>query len=339
MKILVTGAAGFIGFHLCQRLIADGHEVIGLDNINDYYDPSLKYARLEKLGITKNAISENGTHGNERFTFYYADLVNGPLVLEIFETTRPEIVVHLAAQAGVRHSITHPQSFIDSNIQGLFNVLEAMRQFPVQHFLYASSSSVYGSVHDIPFKESSRTSQPVSLYGATKKAGEVITHSYSELYKIPSTGLRFFTVYGPWGRPDMAYYKFAELIMRGDAIDIYNHGQMERDFTYVDDIVSGIVPLISLVPENGTEAPHRILNIGRSSPVNLLRFIEILEQELGQKAERNYKPLQQGEILSTWADAGALQKLTGYAPATDLEEGIRKFAAWYRSYHGALQST
>ena len=330
----MTGAAGFIGFHLCTRLLAEGHEVIGIDNVNDYYDPNLKLARLRELGIYDSDFTkETRYQGVDRFTFHYLDLVDAEALLRIFEEERPEVVIHLAAQAGVRHSITKPQSFIDSNIQGLFNILEAMRRYPVKHFLYASSSSVYGSIADIPFKESSRTSQPVSLYGATKKAGEVITHSYVALYKIPSTGLRFFTVYGPWGRPDMAYFKFADLIMKGDTIDIYNNGEMERDFTYVGDIVSGIIPLINMQPED-PEAPHRILNIGRSSPVNLLAFIEVLEQNIGKKAQRNYLPLQQGEIVSTFADASALKALTGYAPATDLEEGIRRFAAWYMAYHG-----
>ncbi len=334
MRIFVTGAAGFIGYHLCTRLLAEGHEVIGMDNLNDYYDPNLKLARLRELGIVDPEFaSEVKFEGVDGFVFHYLDLVDGDGILKIFEKVKPEVVIHLAAQAGVRHSITRPQSFIDSNIQGLFNILEAMRQYPVMHFLYASSSSVYGSVADIPFKESSRTSQPVSLYGATKKAGEVITHSYVALYKIPATGLRFFTVYGPWGRPDMAYFKFADLIMKGEIIDIYNNGDMERDFTYVEDIISGIIPLIGMPPED-EEAPHRILNIGRSSPVNLLAFIEVLEQNLGKKAQRNYLPLQPGEIVSTFADASALKALTGYAPTTDLEEGIRRFAAWYMAYHG-----
>ncbi|MGB3079857.1 MAG: NAD-dependent epimerase/dehydratase family protein, partial [Saprospiraceae bacterium] len=242
-------------------------------------------------------------------------------------------IIHLAAQAGVRHSIRHPQSFIDSNIQGFFNVLEACRNYPVRHLIYASSSSVYGTNTEIPFKESAQTDHPISLYGATKKAGEVLAHSYVELYKIPATGLRFFTVYGPWGRPDMAYYKFANQIINGDTIEVYNQGDMSRDFTYVDDIINGIKALIQFPPSSSPGASHRILNIGRSSPVSLLAFIETLEKYLERKAMKEFLPLQQGDIPSTWADTNALQELTGYAPTTDLDEGIRKFVEWYKSYH------
>jgi UDP-glucuronate 4-epimerase len=337
VKILVTGAAGFIGYHLTRALIAEGHQVAGLDNLNDYYDPALKLARLNSLGInSETSTGKNFSSDNQNLRFYQLDLIDVDALHELFKDEQPDIVIHLAAQAGVRHSIKHPQSFIDSNVQGLFNVLEAIRNHPVKHFLYASSSSVYGSRSEIPFSEEARTNAPISLYGATKKAGEVIAHSYVELYKIPSTGLRFFTVYGPWGRPDMAYYKFADHIMRGDTIDVYNHGEMERDFTYVDDIVNGILPLMALAPEGIT--PHRILNIGRSKPVNLLRFIELLEGHLGKKANKNFLPMQQGEIATTWADVSALKKLTGYSPATDLDAGIRSFAEWYMSYH-AIRAT
>ena len=331
VKILVTGAAGFIGFHLCRALVAEGHEVIGIDNLNDYYDPELKIARLRELGVELN--DEHGHSTQSRFGFHKLDLVDAAALSDLFAKEKPEVVVHLAAQAGVRHSIKQPQSFIDSNVQGFFNVLEAIRNHPVSHFIYASSSSVYGDKSEIPFKETAHTDHPISLYGATKKAGEVIAHSYSTLYNIPSTGLRFFTVYGPWGRPDMAYYKFADLITKGETIDVYNNGQMERDFTYVEDIVAGIVPLINMPPDVSA-SPHRILNIGRSKPVNLLEFIEILENNLGRKAEKRFLPMQQGEIPSTWADSGELMKLTGYQPATNLEDGIRKFALWYMSYHG-----
>ena len=331
MKILVTGAAGFIGFHMCKALVAQGHEVFGLDNINAYYDVGLKYARLEELGIGKDdLIQGKAMTGIKGFTFYYLDLLDSVNLSSLFAEAKPEVVVHLAAQAGVRHSIHHPQSFIDSNVQGFFNILEACRRNPVKHLVYASSSSVYGANAEIPFKESDRTNKPVSLYGATKKAGEILAHSYVELYKIPSTGLRFFTVYGPWGRPDMAYFKFADQITHGDTIDVYNQGMMERDFTFIDDIINGILALITQPPEK--EDLHRIVNIGRSRPVNLLVFIELLEKYLGKEAKKIFLPIQPGDVPSTWADTTSLKELTGYAPITDLEEGIRKFVAWYKSY-------
>lgn len=334
MRILVTGAAGFIGFHMCRALIAEGHEVIGLDNINGYYDVRLKHSRLELLGIQTNKLVQGkSSTGDKGFVFYYLDILNVSLLTDLFEKVRPQVVIHLAAQAGVRHSIDNPQSFIDSNIQGFFNILEACRRYPVEHLVYASSSSVYGSNADIPFKESDRTSHPVSLYGATKKAGEVLAHSYVALYKIPSTGLRFFTVYGPWGRPDMAYFKFAEQIMKGETIDVYNNGEMERDFTYVDDIIDGISALIHHPPSRESGDLHRIVNIGRNHPVKLLEFIELLEKHLGKEAKKNYLPIQPGDVLATWADSSALKKLTGYAPSTDLDDGIRQFVEWYKSYY------
>ncbi len=335
LKVLVTGAAGFIGFHMCKALLREGHTVYGLDNLNAYYDVRLKYARLEQLGISKDQLIQGkAIDGQAHFTFYYLDLLDSVNVSSLFEALRPDMVIHLAAQAGVRHSIHHPQSFIDSNIQGFFNILEACRRYPVRHLIYASSSSVYGSNADIPFRETDRTHQPVSLYGATKKAGEILAHSYVALYGIPATGLRFFTVYGPWGRPDMAYYKFADRIMRGDSIDVYNHGNMERDFTYIDDIIDGILGLVRHIPEDTQEYVHRIVNIGRSSPVSLMTFIELLEKYLGKTAQKNFLPIQPGDVPSTWADTSALQALTGYSPATDLEEGIRNFVDWYLPYHG-----
>lgn len=334
MKVLVTGAAGFIGFHMCEALLTDGHEVHGLDNLNTYYDQSLKLARLNNLGIkTDDLVFGNKYDGKERFTFHYQDLLNAEAFNSLVSEIRPEIIIHLAAQAGVRHSIRHPQSFIDSNIQGFFNVLEACRNYPVKHLIYASSSSVYGTNAEIPFKETAQTDHPISLYGATKKAGEILAHSYVELYDIPATGLRFFTVYGPWGRPDMAYYKFASQIIKGETIEVYNQGDMSRDFTYVDDIVNGIKALIHHPPSTSGTTPHRILNIGRNSPVNLLAFIETLEKYLERKAVKEFMPLQQGDIPSTWADTYALRDLTGYVPTTNLDEGIRKFVEWYKSYH------
>jgi UDP-glucuronate 4-epimerase len=334
VNILVTGAAGFIGFHMSKSRILEDHIVHGLDNLTTYYDVNLKYARLHQLGIPRESLHhEKSVQGTGNFIFHFIDLLDSTRLNSLFSEVRPDIVIHLAAQAGVRHSIQNPQSFIDSNVQGFFNILEACRRFPVKHLVYASSSSVYGSNAEIPFKESDPTHHPVSLYGATKKAGEVLAHSYVALYHIPSTGLRFFTVYGPWGRPDMAYYKFADQITKGDTIDVYNHGHMERDFTYVDDIISGIQVLLQFPPDESTGALHRIVNIGRSSPVNLLDFIALLEKHLGKTAQKNFLPLQQGDVPSTWADTTELKNITGYSPATSLEDGIRKFVAWYKSYH------
>lgn len=335
MRILVTGAAGFIGYHLSQALLDLGHEVVGLDNLNAYYDVNLKYARLNELGIEQEELVEGralaGKHG---FTFYYQDLTDSANLIGFFADNRPEVVVNLAAQAGVRHSIHHPQSFVDSNLIGFFNLLEACRRYPVKHLLYASSSSVYGANAKIPFSETDRTDQPLSLYGATKKANEVLAHSYVELYGIPSTGLRFFTVYGPWGRPDMAYYKFANHIVEGKPIDVYNNGDMSRDFTYVDDIVHGITALIDRPPQGVKAELHRIFNIGRSRPVNLMEFIRLLEKYLGREAQKRYLEMQPGDVPTTWADTSALTALTGYAPSTDLDTGIRTFVGWYARYHG-----
>lgn len=335
MKILVTGAAGFIGYHLTRTLIGQGHEVVGLDNLNAYYDVRLKYARLQELGIRQEDLVEGlASAGDNGFTFYYQDLTDSANLLGFFAAHRPDVVVNLAAQAGVRHSIHHPQSFIDSNITGYFNLLEACRRYPVRHLLYASSSSVYGANASVPFSESDRTDHPLSLYGATKKAGEVLTHSYAELYDIPATGLRFFTVYGPYGRPDMAYFKFASHIVDGRPIEVYNQGDMSRDFTYIDDIIQGITALIDLPPTGTKGELHRILNIGRSQPVNLMTFIELLEKHLGQKAEKRFLEMQPGDVPTTWADSGRLNRLTGYAPSTDLDTGIRTFVDWYTRYYG-----
>ena len=319
---------------MCKALISEGHEVYGLDNINGYYDVRLKHSRLELLGIqTDKLVQGKSIAGDKGFVFYYLDMLNASLLNALFAEVKPQVVVHLAAQAGVRHSIDNPQSFIDSNIQGFFNILEACRRYPVEHLVYASSSSVYGSNTDIPFKESDRTSHPVSLYGATKKAGEVLAHSYVALYKIPATGLRFFTVYGPWGRPDMAYFKFADQITHGHTIDVYNNGKMERDFTYVDDIIQGISGLIHHPPTEASGDLHRIVNIGRNHPVKLLDFIELLEKHLGKQAKKNMLPIQQGDVIATWADSSALKNLTGYSPSTNLDEGIRHFVEWYKSYY------
>ena len=334
MRILVTGAAGFIGYHMSKTLLAAGHEVYGMDNLNAYYDVRLKYARLKELGIRRDDLVQGKEiKGKNGFIFYYLDLLDSPNLNALFNSFKPEVVIHLAAQAGVRHSIHHPQSFMDSNVQGFFNILEACRRNPVKHLIYASSSSVYGSNEEIPFKETALTHSPVSLYGATKKAGEILAHSYVSLYKIPSTGLRFFTVYGPWGRPDMAYYKFADHIMQNEPIDVYNNGNLSRDFTYIDDIIHGIEALIIHPPIGEDNALHRIVNIGRSQPVNLLEFIETLEKCLGKKAIKNFLPMQQGDVSTTWADTTALKELTGYSPSTNLEDGISKFVDWYKDYY------
>ncbi len=333
MRILVTGAAGFIGYHMSRALLAAGHAVYGMDNLNAYYDVRLKYARIRELGIRQDdMIQGKEIKGKNGFVFFYLDLLDSANLNALFASFKPEVVIHLAAQAGVRHSIHHPQSFMDSNVQGFFNILEACRRNPVKHLIYASSSSVYGSNEEIPFKESVSTHSPVSLYGATKKAGEILAHSYVALYKIPSTGLRFFTVYGPWGRPDMAYYKFADHIMHDEPIDVYNNGNLSRDFTYIDDIVRGIEELIHHPPGEKDSSLHRIVNIGRSHPVNLMEFIEILEKYLGKKAVKNFLPMQPGDVSTTWADTSVLKELTGYSPSTDLEDGIRQFVDWYKAY-------
>jgi UDP-glucuronate 4-epimerase len=332
-KILVTGAAGFIGFHLTKLLLEQGREVVGLDNLNDYYDVSLKEARLRMLEAYPG------------FRMLRASLDDRPLMEDIFRRERFDLVVNLAAQAGVRYSLQNPQAYITSNITGFMNVLEGCRHNNVKHLLYASSSSVYGANTSVPFSEHHTTDHPVSLYAATKKSNELMAHTYAHLFGLPTTGLRFFTVYGPWGRPDMAYFSFTKAILEGRTIDVYNHGRMQRDFTYIDDIVDGIVRVLEQPPQPdpdwnaatpdpaSSSAPYRIYNIGNNRPVELGRFIEVLEECLHKKASKNMQPLQPGDVLSTCADINDLMRDAGFKPSTPIETGLGRFVEWYRGYY------
>lgn len=321
-KILVTGAAGFIGFHLSKLLLQKGVTVIGFDNINDYYDVNLKYARLAILGKFEN------------FTFVKGDLADKTAVDNLFSENKFDIVVNLAAQAGVRYSIENPQVYIESNVIGFFNILEACRNNPVEHLLYASSSSVYGNQQKTPFSTDDDVSKPISLYAATKKSNELMAYTYSHLYGIPSTGLRFFTVYGPYGRPDMAYFSFTQKIMKGETIKIFNDGDMYRDFTYVDDIVKGIENMLCNPPEadeNGDRAT--VYNIGNNSPEKLMYFIETLEKALGKTARKEFLPMQPGDVYQTYADVTPLIEKYGFKPSTSIEDGLAKFVEWYKEYY------
>lgn len=331
MTILVTGAAGFIGFHLTRRLLADGHRVHGIDNLNNYYDPDLKRARLDLL------LPKPG------FSFQRLDIADPEATAGLFRENNFNTVVNLAAQAGVRHSIENPIAYVNSNLLGFVNVVEGCARAQVHHLVFASSSSIYGANRKIPFSVEDRADHPVSLYAASKKANELIAHSYSHLYGLPVTGLRFFTVYGPWGRPDMAYYKFVRAIDEGHPIDLYNRGEMHRDFTYIDDVVEGITrvlasapvrPVCQEDPDNSvSSARFRIYNIGNSQTESLSRFVDIIEEALSKKAIRNYLPMQPGDVSRTHADTGALFQDTGFTPHTSLETGIKNFVVWYRDYH------
>ncbi len=333
MKILITGVAGFIGFHLSSSLLGENHQIVGIDNLNDYYEQSLKEDRLV---ILKNHCE---------FSFYQVDLKNKAAVDLVFETHRPDYVVNLAAQAGVRYSITNPYAYLDSNLVGFMNILEACRNYPVKHLLYASSSSVYGGNKQVPFSTNHNVDHPVSLYAATKKANELMAHTYSHLFNIPTTGLRFFTVYGPYGRPDMAYFSFVQDILAGKPIKVFNHGKMKRDFTYIDDIVACISKLIEKIPIanqhwderdndlSSSFAPYKIYNIGNNHPVELMRFITILEDQLGIKAEKIYMEMQPGDVLITYADISDLEKDLGFRPDTSIEEGLAKFVKWFKEYY------
>ena len=333
MKILITGAAGFIGFHLSKKLLDDSYQIIGIDNLNDYYDPSLKQSRLEILGKYNN------------FNFHKVDLKDKAAVDNIFETYQPTHVINLAAQAGVRYSIENPYAYVDSNLIGFMNILEACRNYPVEHLLYASSSSVYGGNKVTPFSTNHNVDHPVSLYAATKKSNELMAHTYSHLYGIPTTGLRFFTVYGPYGRPDMAYFSFTKDILADKPIKVFNHGKMERDFTYIDDIVEGIVKLIDKVPTANKEwdeskddlstsfAPYKIYNIGNNNPVQLMRFINALESAIGKEAEKIYMDMQPGDVLRTYADVSDLERDINFKPSTSIEDGLKKFVDWYKEYY------
>lgn len=333
MKILITGAAGFIGFHLHERLVKEGSEVLGLDNFNTYYDPLLKKSRTEHIENTsKNSVLKLDISSKD-------DLFN------FFERERPTHVVNLAAQAGVRYSIENPQAYMDSNMQGFLNILEACRKYPVEHLIYASSSSVYGGNKIAPFSTDHNVDHPVSLYAATKKSNELMAHTYSHLYGIPTTGLRFFTVYGPLGRPDMAYFSFTKDIIEGNPIKVFNHGKMERDFTYIDDIVEGIVKLIPNTPKPNPEwdeatdstsesfAPYKVYNIGNNKPVSLMKFINVLEEKIGKEAVKVYMDMQPGDVHRTYADVSDLERDIGFKPSTSIEDGLGKFVDWYKEYY------
>ncbi|MBE9159700.1 NAD-dependent epimerase [Nodosilinea sp. LEGE 06152] len=329
MAVLVTGVAGFIGSFVARRLLDSGQRVYGIDNLNDYYDVGLKRDRLAQLTP------------DEGFTFEQLDLFDREGMLTLFRNHRFQYVVHLAAQAGVRYSLENPFAYADSNLSGFLNVLEGCRLMGVDHLVFASSSSVYGANRKVPFSVDDRVDYPVSLYAATKKANELMAHAYSNLYQIPTTGLRFFTVYGPWGRPDMAYFKFAESILGDRPIQVFNQGQMKRDFTYVDDVVEGVVRVMAHTPKAGaqtssdSQAPYRIYNIGNHQPVELLRFIQIIESALGKTAQTVMCPMQPGDVPATYADVSDLMADVGFAPSTPLEVGIGKFVAWYKEYYGA----
>ncbi len=332
MKVLVTGAAGFIGMHVCERLLARGDEVVGVDNLNDYYDVALKEARLARLTP------------DPRFRFFRLDIADREGIAALFATERPQRVVNLAAQAGVRYSLENPHSYVDSNVVGFVNILEGCRHNGVEHFVYASSSSIYGGNERMPYSEHDNVDHPVSLYAATKKANELMAHTYSHLFKLPTTGLRFFTVYGPWGRPDMAYFLFTKAILAGRPINVFNHGKMRRDFTYIDDITEGVVRVLDRTsqadpgfdrqtPDPATSwAPYRVFNIGNNQPVDLMVFIAALEQALGKTATKNFLPMQDGDVPATYADTTEIVREVGFSAGMPVDEGIRRFVDWYRSY-------
>ncbi|MBE5683764.1 NAD-dependent epimerase [Pantoea agglomerans] len=333
MNFLVTGAAGFIGFHVSQRLLAAGHQVVGIDNLNDYYDVNLKHARLNLI------------KADPGFTFIEMDLADRDAMASLFDQQKFQRVIHLGAQAGVRYSIENPHAYADSNLTGHLNILEGCRHHKIEHLLYASSSSVYGLNRKMPFSTEDSVDHPVSLYAATKKANELMSHTYSHLYQLPTTGLRFFTVYGPWGRPDMALFKFTRAMIAGEAIDVYNQGQMKRDFTYIDDIAEAIVRLQDVIPQQDdnwtvetgspatSSAPYRVYNIGNSQPVTLMNYIEAIEKALGITARKNLMPMQPGDVLETSADTKALFKAIGFKPQTGVEEGVKNFVDWYRDFY------
>ncbi|AUC30985.1 NAD-dependent epimerase [Klebsiella pneumoniae] len=334
MKFLVTGASGFIGFHACKRLLEAGHEVVGIDNMNDYYDVNLKQSRLDLLQ-------------SPLFSFHKIDLADREGMAQLFASEKFNRVIHLAAQAGVRYSLENPFAYADSNLIGYLNILEGCRHNKVEHLLYASSSSVYGLNRKMPFSTDDSVDHPVSLYAATKKANELMAHTYSHLYGIPTTGLRFFTVYGPWGRPDMALFKFTKAMLEGKSIDVYNYGKMKRDFTYIDDIVEAIVRMQDIIPQPNPEwtvetgspadssAPYRVYNIGNSSPVELMDYITALEDALGMVAEKNMMPIQPGDVLETSADTKPLYDMVGFRPQTSVKQGVKNFVDWYKAYYKA----
>ncbi len=344
-KILVTGSAGFIGYHLAKKLAEKGEHVVGLDNINDYYDTELKLNRLKESGVTAAEGSMIQSTIYENYRFKKLDLADQSGIMTLFEEEKFDFVIHLAAQAGVRYSLTHPQKYIDANITGFLNILEGCRKFPVKHLVYASSSSVYGKNCKMPFSVSDNVDHPVSLYAASKKSNELMAHTYSHLFGIPATGLRFFTVYGPWGRPDMALFLFTKAILEGRPIKVFNRGEMKRDFTYIDDIAEGISRVTYRPAEpnhiwdgnqpdpSSSDVPHRVYNIGNGKPVNLMDFISALEETLGKTAQKEMLTMQAGDVPATWADTIALERDTGYRPGTDIRDGIIRFVDWYKSYY------
>jgi UDP-glucuronate 4-epimerase len=329
-NILLTGAAGFIGYHAVLKLAAKGYTVTGADNLNDYYDPGLKMARLKNSGIDRSEIVEMKPVTSRTipgYTFIKLDLKDRQKTEQLFSENHFDIVINLAAQPGARHSFVDPYVYIDSNIEAFINILEGCRRQKVSHLVYASSSSVYGNNPKQPSEENDFVDHPISLYAATKKANELMAHTYSSAFGLPVTGLRFFTVYGPWGRPDMAYFKFAKAIDEGKPIEVYNHGNLERDFTYIDDIIEGLIGVTEIIPDG--EVPYRLFNIGHSEPVSLLKFIEIIEGYLGKKAVKLMKPMQPGDVLSTYASTEMLEKYIGYKPHTSIEDGLKRFVGWY----------
>lgn len=341
-KILITGTAGFIGFHLVNKLLKEtGWQIVGLDNINDYYDVNLKYARLKENGIERDKIDEAEKDNsiipliqssiNPRYRFIKLDLTDKDKLLALFETEQFDYVVNLAAQAGVRYSLENPQAYLDSNINGFFNILEGCRIYSVKHLVYASSSSVYGGNNNVPFSEDDKTDTPVSLYAATKKSNELLAHTYSHLYSLRSTGLRLFTVYGPWGRPDMAYYSFTEAILNDQEVRLFNHGNLERDFTYIDDVIDGMFGII--LNYRKCENYYNIFNIGYHSPVSLLEFVEILENIIGKKSRKNLVEMQTGDVYKTFADICKIQNIFDFSPETNIKVGLERFLAWYKLYH------
>ena len=339
MKIIITGVVGFIGYHLCKKLLEENISIIGIDNVNSYYDVKLKEARLQKL---KNIQLKNGT----MFQFIKEDINNKDIINNIFSEYKPDIVVNLAAQAGVRYSIENPSAYIQTNLVGFSNILEACRNFSIKHLIYASSSSVYGGNTKMPFSEKQLADHPVSLYAATKRSNELLAHSYSHLYSLPSTGLRFFTVYGPWGRPDMALFLFTKSILEGKAIKVFNNGKMTRDFTFIDDVIESIFRLIKKapIPDKGFDtsnprtdkswAPHRIFNIGNSTPESLEDYIKAIEEALGIKAKKELMPMQPGDVRSTFSDCKMLEQYINYRPTTSINEGVKSFINWYKEFYG-----
>ncbi|MHA7128454.1 NAD-dependent epimerase [Algoriphagus namhaensis] len=347
MKYLVTGAAGFIGFHVSRHLLERGDEVVGLDMINDYYDVNLKLARIAELGVDSSGIAENQVcrATSLPFSFVKMNLGDKESLMKLFAEQKFDVVINLAAQAGVRYSLTHPEVYVESNITGFLNILEGCRFYPVKHLVYASSSSVYGANEKMPFSTADSVDHPISLYAASKKSNELMAHTYSHLFAIPTTGLRFFTVYGPWGRPDMALFLFTEAILKGEPIQVFNHGKMRRDFTYIDDIVNGILRVAERPPQpnpdyseldgdpSRAKAPYKIYNIGNSSPVELMDYIHAVEEGLGKKAKMEMLPLQAGDVPASHADVTDLMEDTGYKPSTDIKVGVRAFTDWYKSYY------